>query len=88
VQRDYQNWERGTLKIGDGFGNTSTFGTETADSLHLDGLEPDWRIYMHNPQLAMLEARQCTAVKQSLGGRAPMDAEVQVDVLYVGWRSM
>jgi hypothetical protein len=84
VQRDYRNWGRGTLKIGDEYGNASTFGTDTVGVLHLDGLEPDWRIYLNNPQLATLEVRQCTTVKQPLRGRAPMDAEVQVGVLFLG----
>jgi hypothetical protein len=82
--RNYSNWQAGTLKIGDEYGDASIFGTDTVGLLHLDGFENDWRIYINTPQLATLETRQCTAVKQASSGRGPRRAEVQIGVYFLG----
>jgi hypothetical protein len=82
--RNYNDWKTGTLKVGDEYGDASTFGTDTVGSLHLDGFENDWHVYMNIPQLATLETRMCTAVKQASSGREPRGAEVHVGVCFLG----
>jgi hypothetical protein len=84
--RHYRDWERGTFKIGNEYGEASTFGTDTLGLLHLDGFKNDWRIYLNVPQLATHEVRQCTAtaVKPSLARREPSTSEVQVGMYFLG----